>query len=96
MIIKIKKSPLYPNCFSIRDKFIYEAKRNGEPIIIETPDGQKSEPISPKWILDNIKPYDEPSRYFTEPMKFYRTPYKVLTKEEKEEKSKKLLMQSII
>src|SRR3990172_4647985 len=95
MIIKIEKSPLYENCFSIRDKYIYEARKAGEPIIIETPEGQRSEPISPNWILKNIKPYPQKG-FYEKPMMFYRTSYIIKTKEQKKEEERKLLMEAMI
>ncbi len=96
MIIKIQKSTLYANVFSIRDKFIYEAKKDGEPIIIETPDGQKSKPISPDWILRTCKSFDQPSKYFTKPMKFYKVNFEIYDEKKEAERSKQLLMEAMM
>ena len=96
MIIKIQKSTLFGNTFGVRDSKIYEAKKAGEPIIIEMPDGKKSKPISPEWILRTCKSFDQPSKYFTKPMKFYKVNFILIDEKEEAERSKKLLMEAMM
>ncbi len=87
MEIKIRK-PIYGNYCSIREKYLLEAKRNNEPIVLTLPNGTCT--VDPKWWMKTGTLIEKEFKIPGVPMRMWANHAPIKSKEEEEEELKKV------
>ncbi len=87
MEINIRK-PIYGNYVSIREKYLKEAIRNKEPIVLTLPNGTCT--VDPKWWMEKGELIEKTFKYPNQPMRMWANHAPIKSKEEEEEELKKV------